>query len=316
MKAVRIHEFGEPEVLQYEDVDEPDPASDEVRLRVRAAGVNPVDWMTRKGMVNERELPWTVGWDVAGVVDEIGSAVNELEVGDEVYGLVGFPSGGGTYAEAMVAPEAELMKKPTSLSFEEAAGMPMVALTAWQALQALELQTGERVLIHAAAGGVGHLAVQFAKQQGFHVIGTASGSNEEFLRELGVDEFVNYREERFEEVLEPVDGVVDGVGGETFDRSLEILDEGRIIDKLPSPPTSEQKELANQHGVQAIMTNVHWDREWFGEITELVENGAISLTLDTVIPLSQAQEAHRLSEEKHAQGKIILSPENEESGSN
>ncbi|GAB3421298.1 NADP-dependent oxidoreductase [Haloparvum alkalitolerans] len=316
MKAVRIHEYGGPEVLQYEDVEEPEPTTGEVRLDVRAAGVNPVDWMTRKGMVEQRELPWTVGWDAAGVVTETGPEVSELAVGDEVYGLVGFPDGGGTYAEAMVAPEVELMRKPAPLSFEEAAGVPMTALTAWQALDALELEANERVLVHAAAGGVGHFAVQFAKHRGLHVIGTASGSNEDYLRELGVDEFVNYRERRFEEVLDPVDGVIDGVGGETFDRSLEVLKPGGIIDKLPSPPTDEQQELANQHGVEAIMTNVRWNREWFAEITELLEDDTVSVTLDTVLPLSQARKAHRLSEEKHARGKIILKPGDGEAASN
>lgn len=316
MKAVRIHEYGGPEVLRYEDVEAPEPVTDEVRLDVRAAGVNPVDWMTRKGMVEQRELPWTVGWDVAGVVAETGPDVSELDAGDEVYGLVGFPDGGGAYAEAMVAPEEELMRKPASLSFEEAAGVPMTALTAWQALDALDLKANERVLIHAAAGGVGHFAVQFAKHRGLHVIGTASGSNEEYLRELGVDEFVNYRKQRFEEVLDPVDGVIDGVGGETFDRSLEVLKPGGIIDKLPSPLTDEQQELANQHGVEAIMTNVRWNREWFAEITDPLENDTVSVTLDTVLPFSQAREAHRLSEEKHARGKIILKPDGEESASN
>ncbi|RRJ34055.1 NADP-dependent oxidoreductase [Halocatena pleomorpha] len=316
MKAVRIHEYGGPEVLRYEDVERPEPAAGEVRLDVRAAGVNPVDWMTRKGMMEQRELPWTVGWDVAGVVEESAPDVSELEVGDAVYGLVGFPDGGGAYAETMVAREEELMRTPASLSFEEAAGVPMTALTAWQALDALELEEDDRVLVHAAAGGVGHFAVQFAKQRGLHVIGTASGSNEKFLRELGVDEFVNYREERFEEVLDPVDGVIDGVGGETFDRSLEIITDGGIIDKLPSPPTPRQEELAEQHDVRAIMTDVRWDREWFANITDLLEDDAVSVTLDTVLPLSEAREAHRLSEEKHARGKLILSTTAESDSSN
>jgi NADPH:quinone reductase-like Zn-dependent oxidoreductase len=316
MKAVRIHEYGSPDVLRYEDVDEPEPAADEVRVRVRAAGVNPVDWMTRKGLVERDELPWTVGWDAAGVVDAVGSDVSDLEVGDEVFGLVEFEYGGGTYAEAVTAPEDELVRKPASLSFEEAAGVPMAALTAWQALDAIDVDAGDRVLIHAAAGGVGHFAVQFARERDLHVIGTASGSNEEYLRELGVDEFVNYREQRFEEVLEPVDGVIDGVGGETFDRSLEILNEGGIIDKLPSPPTDEQQELANEQGVEAIMTNVRWNGEWFEDITELLADGTVSVTLDTVLPLSEAREAHRLSEAKHARGKIILTPGDDESASN
>jgi NADPH:quinone reductase-like Zn-dependent oxidoreductase len=309
MKAVRIHEYGDTDILRYEDVDSPEPTADEVRVQVRAASVNPIDWKTRQGAGIPVEFPWIVGWDVAGVVDEIGANVSDLEVGDEAYGLVHFSGGGGAYAEAITAPAAELMTKPDRLSFEEAAGVPMVSLTAWQALEATDVGEGTRVLVHAAAGGVGHFAVQFAKQRNAHVIGTASGSNEEYLRELGVDEFVNYREQRFEEVIEPVDAMIDGIGGETFDRSLEILNGDGVIDKLPSDLTPEQQEKADEHGVQAIHTNVRWNREWFNEITALIEEGAVTPTVETVLPLSETQRAHELSEDGHVRGKLVLTPD-------
>jgi NADPH:quinone reductase-like Zn-dependent oxidoreductase len=307
MEAIRIHEYGDTEVLQNEDVATPEPTDDEVRLRVHAAGVNPVDWKTRQGSAFPVDFPWTVGWDVAGVVDEVGANVDEFEPGDEVYGLVGFPSNGGAYAEAIVASPAELMRKPASLSFEEAAGVPMAALTAWQVLQVTDVRSGRRVLVHAAAGGVGHFAVQFAKQRGAHVIGTASGPNEEYLRDLGVDEYVNYREERFEDAIEPVDAVIDTVGGETFDRSLEILTEGGTIDTIAGGLTTEQEEMAEEHGVEALNTTVgDWKREWFEDITDLLADGTVTPTIDTVIPLANAREAHKLSENGHVRGKVVL----------
>lgn len=307
MQAIRIHEYGDTGVLQNEDVTMPEPTDDEVRLQVHAAGVNPVDWKTRQCSTFPADFPWTVGWDVAGVVDEIGANVDEFEPGDEVYGLVGFPSDGGAYAEAIVVSPAELMRKPASLSFEEAAGVPMAALTAWQALQVTDVWSGRRVLVHAAAGGVGHFAVQFAKHRGAHVIGTASGLNEEYLRDLGVDEYVNYREENFEDAIKPVDAVIDTVGGETFDRSLEILNNGGVIDTLVGGLPAEQEELAEEHGVEAVSTSVaDWKREWFEDITGLLADGTVTSTIDTVLPLADAREAHKLSEDGHIRGKVIL----------
>lgn len=307
MQAIRIHEYGGTEVLQNEDVATPEPTDDKVRLRVHAAGVNPVDWKTRQGSTFPADFPWTVGWDVAGVVDAVGANVDEFDSGEEVYGLVGFPRDGGAYAEAIVASPAELMRKPASLSFEEAAGVPMAALTAWQALQVTNVRSGHRVLVHAGAGGVGHFAVQFAKQRGAHVIGTASGSNEEYLQDLGVDEYVNYREERFEDAIKPVDAVIDTVGGETFDRSLEILNEGGVIDTLVGGLPAEQEELAEEHGVEAVSTSVaDWEREWFENITDFLADGTVTPTIDTVLPLADAREAHKLSEDGHVRGKVVL----------
>ncbi|WP_231186746.1 NADP-dependent oxidoreductase [Haladaptatus sp. DYF46] len=307
MNAIRIHEFGDVSNLQYEEIETPEPADDEVRVRIHAVGVNPADCKIRQGAPFPIELPWIPGWDIAGVVDEVGSAVTEFEPDDEVYGFLPFPGEGGAYAEAVTVSPTNISRKPDSLSFEEAAGIPMAGLTAWRSLKLTDLEAGQRVLVHAAAGGVGHFAVQFAKHQGAHVIGTASGSNEEYLRDLGVDEFVNYREERFEDTVEPVDVVIDAIGGDTFTRSIEITKEGGVIDNLPLNVTSEQEEAADAHGVRVIQSDTG-DPEWLNEISELLEAGTVVPTVDTVFPLVEARVAHELSEGGHARGKIILKP--------
>ncbi|MFH5843403.1 NADP-dependent oxidoreductase [Haladaptatus sp. CMAA 1909] len=307
MKAVRVHEFGDVSNLRYEEIETSEPAADEVRVRIHAAGVNPVDYKIRQGAPFPIDLPWIPGWDIAGVVDEVGTDESEFEPGDEVYGILPFPGDGGAYAEAVtVSPtEGKLSQKPESLSFEEAAAVPMAGLTAWRSMQLTDLQAGQRILIHAAAGGVGHFAVQFAKHRGAHVIGTASGSNEEFLRDLGVDEFVNYREERFEDAVEPVDVVIDAIGGDTFTRSLEIVKESGVIDNLPLNLTPEQEVAADGHGIRVVQADT-LDREWLDEITEVLDDGTVAPTLDTVFPLAEAQQAHELSEEGHVRGKIVL----------
>ncbi|WP_231187201.1 NADP-dependent oxidoreductase [Haladaptatus sp. DYF46] len=307
MKAVRVHEFGDVSNLRYEEIETSEPAADEVRVRIHAAGVNPVDYKIRQGAPFPIDLPWIPGWDIAGVVDEVGTDVSGFELGEEVYGILPFPGDGGAYAEAVtISPtEGKLGQKPASLSFEEAAAVPMAGLTAWRSMQLTDLQAGQRILIHAAAGGVGHFAVQFAKHRGAHVIGTASGSNEEFLRDLGVDEFVNYREERFEDAVEPVDVVIDAIGGDTFTRSLEIVKESGVIDNLPLNLTPEQEAAADGHGVRLVQADT-FDRNWLEDISEFLDDGTVAPTLDTVFPLAEARHAHELSEEGHVRGKIVL----------
>ncbi len=307
MKAVRIHEFGDVSNLQYEEIETPEPADDEVRVRIHAAGVNPADCFLRQGAPFPIDLPWIPGWDIAGVVDEVGTDVSGIDPGDEVYGILPFPGDGGAYAEAVtISPtEGKLSQKPESLSFEEAAGVPMAGLTAWRSMRLTDLQAGQRILVHAAAGGVGHFAVQFAKRRGAHVVGTASGSNEEFLRDLGVDEFVDYREERFEDAIEPVDAVIDAIGGDTFNRSLEVVTEGGVIDNLTLRLTPEQEEAAYERGVRVVQSDT-LDRGWLEDITELLDDATVAPTLDTVFPLAEARQAHELSEGGHVRGKIIL----------
>ncbi|EMA51696.1 NADP-dependent oxidoreductase [Halococcus salifodinae] len=304
MNAVRIHEFGGPDVLQYETAPQPEPAADEVLVRVHAAGVNRVDTAVREGNFGEIPFPWIPGWDLSGTVEAVGADVTEFEEDSAVYGLVGFPEPGNADAEYAAVPADEIVEKPETLDHTEAAGVPMVALTAWQALfDKGELSEDQRVLIHAAAGGVGHIAVQLAKSQGAHVIGTASGYNELFLRDLGADEFVNYRETSFEEELDDIDLVVDAIGGDTREHSYEVLTEGGILAALVGEISDEQAE---EYSVHARRVGVRPDAAILSEISELIDAGEVEPTISTTLPLADAPEAHEQIEEGHTRGKIVL----------
>jgi len=234
MKAIRIHQYGGPEVLAQVEMQCPTPGPDEVLIKVRAASVNPLDWKMRAGLVKKifpLTFPATLGRDVSGTVEEAGDNVTQFKRGDEVYALV---SGG--YAEYVVAKETAVAKKPRTLDHVQAAAVPAVGLTALQALfEVAQLSAGQKVLIHAAAGGVGNFAVQLAKARGAYVIGTASSKNHPLLNELGVDQAVDYRKTRFEDVVREVDVVLDTVGGETQERSFKVLKKGGILVSLVQP---------------------------------------------------------------------------------
>src|SRR5216683_2520023 len=232
MKAVRIHTYGGPEVLRYEDAPRPVPAAGEVLIKIHAAAVNPVDWKVRAGHLKDMlkyQLPLIPGWDAAGVIEDVGAGVARLKRGDEVYTRPDI-SRDGTYAEYITVREPEVALKPKSLDHVHAAAIPLAALTAWQALfDAGGLSAGQRVLIHAAAGGVGSFAVQLAKWKGAYVIGTASAHNHEFLRGLGADETIDYTAVRFEDAVQDVDLVLDAMAGETQKRSWKTLKPGGIL---------------------------------------------------------------------------------------
>lgn len=311
MDAIRVHEYGNEDVLRLEQVPRPEPDDDELLVRVRAAGVNPIDWMVREGYVDDAlapSLPYIPGWDFSGVIEAVGAERSAFEVGDEVFGLVRMPDPGNTYAEYATAPVEDVILKPETLSHREAAAVPMVALTAWHALfEEGELQAGERVLIHAAAGGVGHMAVQFANHVGAHVIGTASGRNEEFLKGLGVDEFVDYREQQFEDEVHDVDVVLDAVGGDTLERSISVLKRGGRLVTLPEPPSEDiiEKTRADRDAT------VHWfsvepDTTTLSEVRTLLEDGQVQVTVSDVWPLSEARAAQRESQRGHVRGKLVL----------
>ncbi|WP_433634007.1 NADP-dependent oxidoreductase [Halomicrococcus sp. NG-SE-24] len=315
MHAVRYHELGDEEVLEDETAPVPEPAADEVLLRVEAAGVNPIDWKTRdpenvglgQNVRNANEdvpFPITPGWDVSGSVEALGEDVSSWEEGEEVYGMLRFPTLAGTYAEYVTAPADEIARKPSSLSHSEAAAVPMVSLTAWQALfDAADVSDGDRVLVHAAAGGVGHMAVQFAIERDAHVIGTASESNEAYLRNLGVDEFVNYREENFEEVLDSVDVVIDPVGGETLTKSFDVLTDGGVLVSLLREP---EQDKADQYNVDGELVFVEPNAEYLDQIRALIDDGDVSPYIRETLPLEEAAEAHRLVEKGHGRGKVVL----------
>jgi len=303
MKAIRIHQYGGPEVLAQVEMQRPTPGPDEVLIKVHAAAVNPIDWKMRAGHVKEifpLTFPATLGWDVSGTVEEAGGEVTQFKRNDEVYALVQ----GGGYAEYVVAKATVVAKKPRTVDHVHAAAVPVAGLTALQALfEVAQLRSGQKVLIHAAAGGVGNFAVQLAKAKGAYVIGTASSKNQAFLSELGVDQAVDYQKTPFEDAVRDVDVVLDTVGGETQERSFKVLKKGGILVSLVQPPS---QELASKHGVRALFYGGHASSSDLAEIAKLVDNGQVKPVVETVLPLADARRAHELSETGHARGKIVF----------
>jgi NADPH:quinone reductase-like Zn-dependent oxidoreductase len=303
MKAIRIHQYGGPEVLAEVEMQRPVPGADDVLIKVQAAAVNPIDWKIRAGYVKEvfpLTFPATLGWDVSGTVEEVGAAVTQFKRGDEVYALIQ----GGGYAEYAVAGKAVVARKPRTLDYVQAAAVPVAGLTAWQALfEVAQLKAGQKVLIHAAAGGVGNFAVQLAKAKGAYVIGTASSKNQAFLRGLGVDQTIDYQKTRFEDVVRDVDVVLDTVGGDTLERSFKVLKSGGILVSLVQPPSPES---AAKYGVRAQFYGGHASSSDLAEIAKLIDEGKVKTVVETVLPLAEVRRAHELSETGHGRGKIIL----------
>ena len=310
MKAIRIHNYGGPEVLEYENATRPIPQADEVLIRVHAAGVNPIDWKVRQGYMKDlwpHKLPLILGWDVSGVVEAIGPGVSRFKKGDEVYSEPD-ASRDGAYADYIVVRESEVALKPKSLHHVRAAAVPLATLTAWQALfDAAQLEPGQRVLIHAGSGGVGHVAVQLAKWKGAHVLATASTKNQELLRGLGADEPIDYTKHKFEDVACDVDLVLDTIGGETQERSWSVLKKGGLLLSLVQPPSVEK---AKALGVRAAFVAGHPSGAQLAEIAKLIDAGELKLTIDRILPLSEVRRAHQLSQTGHARGKIVLRVKN------
>jgi NADPH:quinone reductase-like Zn-dependent oxidoreductase len=302
MKAIVINAYGNEDVVNYVDVDRPEPKADEVLVKVRVAGVNPIDWKIRNG-AGERlglKLPIFLGGEIAGTIDKIGSDIRDFQVGDAVYGIV--PSGG--YAEYAIAKIGEVAPKPQSLDFENAAAIPLGALTAWQAMFDLaNLSSGQRILITAASGGVGSLAVQIAKAKGAFVIGMASGRNEVFVRDLGVDEFVDYTKQNFEEVVKDVDVVFDTVGGDTFERAFQTLKPGGFLVTAVQFPSAEK---AQEFGIKVDRVYCKPNAEQLTAIGKLVDEGKLKAHVSTVLPLVEVKKAHQLSQSGRTHGKIVL----------
>jgi NADPH:quinone reductase-like Zn-dependent oxidoreductase len=307
MLAVVAEDIGGPEVLQLREVERPTPGLTEILVRVHAAGVNPTDWKAR-ARGGKGPFPTILGYDVAGVIEEVGVGVTWLRVGDEVLGMPKFPVLPGGYAQYVVAQSRQFVRKPQALSFEQAAGLPLAALTAWQGLvDTGGLRAGQRVLVHAAAGGVGHLAVQIAKSLGAYVIGTASAAKHEFVRSLGADEVIDYRTEDFVDVLrtQPVDVVFDPIAGDTSLRSVQVLQDGGFLVSILDVDEVAAKE-AQRRGIHAAFTLVEPDRLALTAITDLVDQGKLRVEIDSVFPLAEAAAAHRRGETNQATGKIIL----------
>jgi NADPH:quinone reductase-like Zn-dependent oxidoreductase len=306
MKAIRIHNYGGPEVLQYEDAPRPEPQAGEVLVRVHAAGVNPIDWKVREGHMKDfwpHKFPLILGWDVSGTIEEVGPGVSRFKIGDEVYSVPD-STRNGAYADYIVVRESELALKPNSLHHIRAAAVPLAAVTAWQALfDAGQLVSGQRMLIHGGSGGVGHVAVQLAKWKGAYVFATASTKNQELLRELGVVEPIDYTQQRFEDVARDVDLVLDLIGGETQERSWSVLKKGGVLLSLVQPPSVEK---AKALGVRAAFVAGHPSGAQLAEIAKLIDSGELKPVIDRILPLSEARRAHELSQSGHVRGKIVL----------
>ena len=306
MKSVCIYAYGGPEVLTYEDAPRPHPGEGEVLIRVHAAGINPVDWKIREGHLEamlHHTLPLILGWDVSGVVESVGPGTSRLKVGDEVFSRPDI-SRDGAYADFIVVRELEVALKPRSIDHIHAAALPLGGLTARQTLfTAAGLSAGQRVLIHAAAGGVGSLAVQLAKWKGAIVIGTAAGRNHAFLRELGVDQPVDYETVRFDEAIQPVDVVLDTVGGEVQERSWKVIRPGGILVSIVSPPSAE---LAAAAGVRQAFVFTQPNSGQLAEIAALADAEKLKAIVETILPLSDATRGQELSERGHTRGKIVL----------
>ncbi|MEW9554441.1 NADP-dependent oxidoreductase [Nonomuraea sp. NPDC050783] len=313
MRAITQDSFGGPDVLRLAEVPRPAPQPTEILVRVHAAGVNPVDWKTRQGSGMAGVLgepPFILGWDVSGVVEEVGFGVTVFAPGDEVYGMPWFPRQAGAYAEYVTAPARQFARKPATVGHEAAAGTPLAALTAWQSLvDTAALARGQRVLVHAAAGGVGHLAVQIARHLGAYVIGTASAAKHDWLRSLGADEVIDYTTTRFEEAVRDVDVVLD-MAGEAHDRtstrSLEVLRPGGLLVMVSSSAAPELIDRARERGLRATGILVEPDGAALARIAELIDKGELSAEVEEVYPLAQAAEAHRRGEQGRTRGKIVL----------
>jgi NADPH:quinone reductase-like Zn-dependent oxidoreductase len=306
MMAWWVHEFGPPEVMKFERVPRPEPGPDEILVKVSAAGVGPWDGWIRAGKsALPQPLPLILGSDFSGEIVATGSAVSELHAGDQVYGVTN-PRFIGAYAEYALADAAMVSLKPNSLTHVEAAAVPVVSVTAWQALfDHAQLKAGQTVVIHGAAGNVGSYAVQLARHAGVQTVVTVAADDIPFVRDLGADRVIDYRAQRFEEQVRDADAVIDLVGGETQDRSFQVLRRGG---KLVSAVSKPDRQLAERHGVEATFFLVNVTRQNLADIARLIEGGNLTTRVGAVLPLADAREAHLMLEgaRPRPKGKIVL----------
>jgi len=306
MQAVRFGDFGPVDLLQLESVPRPVPGAGELLVRVHAAAVNPIDAALRAGHARgfiDVDLPYIPGFDFSGEIVALGEGNNGFSIGEPVFGMVALDRG-GTYAEYVVVKADELARKPASASHVEAAALPLVGLTAWQALfDSAALQAGQTVLIHAGAGGVGSIAIQLAKARGARVIATASEANLDFLRGLGANVVVDYRNQHFEEVAEAVDVVLDPIGGETQQRSLAVLrDGGRLVSLVGLGPEASKPP----RDIRALAILVQPNAAQLEQLAAMLEAGTLRPEVSLTLPLSRASEAHRQIETRRTRGKVVL----------
>jgi NADPH:quinone reductase-like Zn-dependent oxidoreductase len=305
MKAVQIHHYGGPEELIYEDAQTPDIQPDDVLIRVKATSINPIDWKVRQGGHKDadRHFPLVLGWDVSGVIDQVGEKVKNFKVGDEVFGRPD-TSRNGTYAEYVAVRASELAPKPQSLDHNQSAAIPLAGLTAWQGIfDHGKLQAGQKILIHGASGGVGTFAVQLAKWKGAYVIGTASAKNADFLRDLGADEVIDYTSEHFENKLHDLDVVFDTIGGDVQLNSIKVLKQGGI---LVSTVGIKDEAALKAKGIQGVAYMAKSLPDQLHRMAQLIDEGKLRPVISKTFPLKDAAEAQRESEQGHTRGKIVL----------
>ena len=301
MKAIVIHSSGGSEVLKYEDASRPQPKDDEILIRVMAAGVNPVDVFIREGRGNQ--FPLIPGMDLAGVVEQAGNKVTKFKRGDAVYAYLSFEEQGG-YAEFAVTKQDHAALKPKSIDFEHAAAVPLAATTAWQALiEKAGLRAGQTVLIHGGSGGVGTFAVQIAKARSAKVIATASTANQDLLKQLGVDQPIDYTTTKFEDVVKDVDVVLNAVRGDTLARSYGVVKKGGIIVSITGPPDPTELE---KHGIRGTGLSAHPDAKVLEELAKLIDAGKITPIVSAVMPLVDVAKAHQQIASRHTRWKIVL----------
>jgi NADPH:quinone reductase-like Zn-dependent oxidoreductase len=307
MHAVRIHDYGKTDVLKYEEVDIPEPAPDEVLVKVNYSSVNPLDWKVRDGSAKnwiQLSMPAILGVDFAGTVEKVGDKVSKFRKGDKVYGRANFQKG-GSYAEYVTVNEDSLGIAPKSISLKEAAGLPVAAGTAWNAIfDIANVKKGSRVLVTGASGGVGSMAVQLAKSAGAYVIGTTSKANIDMVKSLGADEVIDYTEGDFtKKVSEPVDVVFDTVGKDPIEKSYGIIKKGGMFVTTVGQP---DEALAQKCGITAKGFSAQTNGKRYEEIAKLVDEGKLKVVIDREFPLTDVKSAHELSETMKTKGKIII----------
>lgn len=309
MKVVRIHEYGGLDVLRYEDASIPEIGADEVLIKVCAAGVNPIDWKTREGGLKATRpypMPLILGWDISGTIEKVGALVTGFKVGDKVFAKLDSNRNGG-YAEYAVSKSRDVAHAPKSIPLEHAAGIPLACQTAWTGLfDKANLQTGQTVLIHAASGGVGHFAVQLAKNSGARVIATTSTPNVDLVKSLGADEVTDYKKEDFSQRVMDVDVVFDMLGGGSRAKSWQCLKKGGILVSVVARQDPFDPEIVKKFGVRAEPVAMIANGERLQKIAELVDAGKLKVVIAKEFPLSEVKAAHQMSESGHAVGKIIL----------
>jgi alcohol dehydrogenase len=308
MKAAQINEYGDKDVLKTVDsAQKPQPSEGQVLVEVHAAGVNPFDWKVRAGFMKDFipiNFPATLGGDFSGVVAEVGEGVNTVKVGDKVYGQANAVGGQGSFAEFTPVQAVQLAAKPQSLDFAEAAAVPLAAASALQALtEHANLQSGQKVLIHGGAGGIGIFAIQLAKNLGAHIATTATSADADFVKSIGADEVIDYKTQKFEEILKDYDVVFDTVGGETTIKSFEVLKPGGVLVSMVGQP---DELLAKQHNIVAIAQNSNVSTDKLQTITELIDSHKLKVNVDKIFPLDQASEALAYLQEGHPKGKVVI----------